>query len=286
MIGKIAQPTYKRQRFLLDFIRQFPNGISSTDLQKLVFLYSMNEHTVFYEFAPYQYGAYSFQMAEDITILRQNGFLLPFSRYIQATSAGEIKYPIAAERGNSLLCKTYREYPYYSINSKILGKIFDEQEANFFREYKKRYIQNEEILFNIGYEGKGIEKFINILLTNDVRMLVDVRKNPLSRKFGFSKEKLNHILKNINIEYIHIPGLGIDSAERIGLETMDDYNHLFCTYEKSLIYRTSELEYLYSLLSGNGRITLMCLEKEPEKCHRHVIRDYMVKKYRVKSVDL
>ena len=63
------QPTYKRQRFLLSYIRQLNESVSVTDIQKLIFLYTMKEKTEYYEFVPYRFGPYSFQLAEDIEIL-------------------------------------------------------------------------------------------------------------------------------------------------------------------------------------------------------------------------
>lgn len=63
------QPTYKRQRFLLSFMRQLNDIVSLTDLQKLVFLQTMKGGLDFYDFLPYKFGAYSFQLAEDVDIL-------------------------------------------------------------------------------------------------------------------------------------------------------------------------------------------------------------------------
>lgn len=56
MNENINQPTYKRQRFLLAFIRQLQCGVTSTDLQKLVFLHTISEGLDFYGFIPYKYG--------------------------------------------------------------------------------------------------------------------------------------------------------------------------------------------------------------------------------------
>ena len=47
-----------------------------------------------------------------------------------------------------------------------------------------------------------------------IGLLCDVRKNPLSRKFGFSKKKLKHITETVGIKYVHIPELGIESDKR------------------------------------------------------------------------
>lgn len=288
MAKKNLQPTYKRQRFLLAFIRQLNDGVTLTDLQKLIFLYIMKEKSYFYEFIPYKFGPYSFQLAEDINILSRDSFLSIEDSHIQAIGEYQHKilYPITPERGNNLIRKTYREYPYYAINSEILNRLFYETEAERFRHERQNYAQADQVLFTIGYEGKNIESFMNTLIQNDVHMLCDVRKNPISRKFGFSKGKLGHISKRIGIKYIHIPDLGIDSDKRTSLDTIEDYQHLFDGYAKTLPSLKSQIEDLYSLLCSNNRIALMCYEKEPERCHRHVIRDYIDRTYGTRSENL
>lgn len=288
MSSNSSLPTYKRQRFLLSFIRQIEQGVYSTDLQKLVFLYTMEGKSNYYEFIPYKYGAYSFQLAEDVTSLKLGGFLYSKGSHIFATNAIEENgtMPIAKERGDTLIRKTYLQYPYYALNSEVINRLFTGEEAERFHHLKNKYARTDSILFTIGYEGRSLENFINTLIVNDVRLLVDVRKNPLSRKFGFSKAKLEHVTETIGIKYIHIPGLGIDSEDRAFLKTKEDYIRLFQAYEETLNQRIKYLNYLYSLFVKNQRIALVCFEKEAEMCHRHVIRDYFTKEYNIRSIDL
>ena len=68
-------PKYKRQRFLLAFIRQLDSSVTLNELQKLVFLYTMKKNSDYYEFQPYKFGSYSFQLAEDVDILCRDGFV-------------------------------------------------------------------------------------------------------------------------------------------------------------------------------------------------------------------
>ncbi|MDR1440593.1 MAG: DUF488 domain-containing protein [Clostridiales bacterium] len=292
-VGEIAnQPTYKRQRFLLSFVRQLSGSVSATDLQKLVFLNAMAGESSYYEFVPYRFGAYSFQLREDLDILQRDGFVaLEYgqeSTRIKAVGEcpKETAFQIAAERGDALIRRAYREYPYYAINSEIAGRLFRGDELERFKQGKQAYAQTEQMLFTIGYEGKSIEAFINTLIQNDVRLLCDVRKNPLSRKFGFSKGKLEHIAQTVGIKYAHISGLGIESGKRCSLETPEDYETLFQDYAKTLPQMEMFLDEVFALLQQNTRIALMCFELEPEMCHRHVIRDYIVRVRRVRSVDM
>lgn len=124
------QPTYKRQRFLLAFIRQL-QSVTSTDLQKLVFLHTMKEGSDFYEFIPYKFGSYSFQLAEDLDILYKDRYLTIESTFESTRIKAIGEYPkeqsfqITAERGNNLIRNAYRDYPYYAIKSEIIDlRIF------------------------------------------------------------------------------------------------------------------------------------------------------------------
>lgn len=290
MTEKTVLPTYKRQRFLLSFISQLPDEIAITNLQKLVFLYSMKENSNFYEFIPYKYGPYSFLLREDVDALRNSGFLIRGTLGITANKeyCGETPFSIASERGDALIRKAYREYPYYAINSEIINRIFPEDaimRERIERE-KGRYKQTDQVLFTIGYEGISFEAFMNILVKNNVRLLCDVRKNPFSRKFGFTKDRLEQVTKVIGIKYLHIPSLGIESAKRKSLNSQDDYLTLFNEYKQDLPNRKYQLDYLYRLLSSNVRIALMCFEHDPEMCHRHIIRDYLCDNHPIRSVDL
>lgn len=283
-----TQPTYTRQRFLLSFISQLSDGVTATDLQKLVFLHTMVGDSDYYEFVPYKFGAYSFRLKEDLDTLLRDGFIVTDGTRIKVSgdSPKLASFRIVPDRGNVLVRRAYREYPYYAINSEIAEKLFSGKELERFNKERQKYTQTEQCLFTIGYEGKSIEAFVNSLIQNGIRLLCDVRKNPLSRKFGFSKGKLEHITQTVGIRYVHIPGLGIESDKRCSLETPEDYTRLFKDYEKTLPLRMAFLDEVYALLLKNVRIALMCFERDPLMCHRHVVRDYIVGTHCVKSADI
>lgn len=195
-------------------------------------------------------------------------------------------YDIPDERGDDLIRKAYRAYPYYTIQSQILDRIFSGEELLAFKRYQKEFIKDEQKLFTVGYEGQSIESFINILLKKDVRVLCDIRKNPLSRKFGFSKGRLSQICKTVGIRYVHIPGLGIESEKRASLTSVADHNVLFDEYENSLTGRSEFLREVYALLKDEGRVALMCYERKASMRHRHVVRDYLIRTHKVESADL
>ncbi len=58
-------------------------------------------------------------------------------------------------------------------------------------------------LYTIGYEKKSIEMFINQLIENNIKLVVDVRQNAFSMKFDFIKSTLEKVLEKLDIDYLH-----------------------------------------------------------------------------------
>ena len=109
-----------------------------------------------------------------------------------------------------------------------------------------------------------------------MRLLVDVRKNSLSKKFGFSKQELREGLARVGIDYLHIPELGIVSEKRQELNNDADYATLFREYEATTLrQQTSKLDQLHRLLAERGRIAITCFEASHQHCHRGCVADAM-----------
>jgi uncharacterized protein (DUF488 family) len=248
-----------------------------------------------YDFVPYSYGCYSFSANQDLLTLKKYGQVT--ERHAEQNQywvkSDEVDYMLQLMKQDyasvklvakefrqtdqdELIRYTYQKYPYFAINSKIASKLLDKESLSRI-EGQKRVI-NEPTLFSIGYEGRSIEQFINQLVINDIRLLIDVRKNALSKKFGFSKSQLSRTCESMKIKYIHVPELGIDSEKRKDLRNISDYNRLFSEYETSVLYpaekSTSEvLNYLHEF----KRVALMCFEKEAVMCHRGRIVNHLNK---------
>ena len=297
---KLIKPVYKRQRFLLAFLKELNEPLTATDLQKLLFLYLTKNNLPYYDFIPYLYGGFSLQAREDIYTLQNLGWLAETNgktEYVGENKVTGLNLPfeeidgslfeqLPKERGNRLVKLVYEQYPYYAIFSRTASSIMDAEGISKINAIKEKFRSNKQVLFNIGYEGLNIEQYLNVLIKNNVRLLCDVRNNALSRKFGFSKGNLTKYLSNIEIEYVHIPELGITSDKRQNLNNNEDYQRLFNDYKASLPNRKEAIERLYHFLQNKKRIALTCFEHEPTQCHRHIIRDYIKKTYNVYDADL
>lgn len=291
-------PTYHRQRFLLVLLGLMGGRLSKMDFQKLLFLSQQETECPYYDFVPYDYGCYSFQAQSDIELLESTGWLKTGEKEIQLLEQSAIS--IACDewgrasnfakkyedyRGNKLVRYVYDHYPYYAINSKMTN-ILNEHSYEAVIQAGEKLKSNTKELFTIGYEGLSFEKYVNQLINHDVRLLCDVRNNPFSRKFGFSKGMLSYRLPKLGIEYIHIPELGIVSESRNNLETKSDYLELFKVYRKSLPQKKESLEMLSKLLDQHKRIALTCFEKQHNLCHRHCVSEYMEDAKEIKAIHL
>jgi uncharacterized protein (DUF488 family) len=128
-----------------------------------------------------------------------------------------------------------------------------------------------QVLYTIGYEGVSIEVVIADLKQHDVKKLIDVRRNAISRKNGFSKTALRTACETANIEYVHIPELGIESKMRRGLKKDWEFLRLLDTYEKELLpKKESSLNELRTIVEEET-CALLCFEAEPQLCHRSKI---------------
>lgn len=171
---------------------------------------------------------------------------------------------------NSLIKETYRNYPYFAIKSKIAERVLTTDEFDKVNAQKRTF--EEPMFFTIGYEGISLETYLNKLIINDVRLLVDVRKNSFSMKYGFSKSQLKNACEGVGITYMHLPQLGIESQERKELNSLSDYKALFSTYQKTTLKDNQEyLTKLKDLCDENGRVAITCFEKEVCMCHRGVV---------------
>jgi uncharacterized protein (DUF488 family) len=130
-------------------------------------------------------------------------------------------------------------------------------------------VQDETGIITLGYEGRKIDQFLDILQGNNISTLIDVRNNPFSMKPGFSKNQLATELKTIGVTYLHLPELGIESHRRKNL-TKDGLHSLFQSYEREL---DSKENYLIRIkeLAQKEKVALMCFEARETDCHRGVI---------------
>jgi uncharacterized protein (DUF488 family) len=125
-------------------------------------------------------------------------------------------------------------------------------------------------LFTIGYEGLSFDSFLRYLIESNINIVFDVRKNPISRKKGFSKSDLYEKLNSGKIRYIHLPQLGTPTSLRHELRIKKDYSHFFEKYNSFLEKQIEYVDQILNILKTEN-VALMCYEREASKCHRSAI---------------
>jgi len=273
---------FYRRKLIFALLEKLEGSLEKTRLQKLVFLLTKKQKNPDYDFVPYHFGCYSYSLKADLkAMIKRNWVTISETGYDLKT---EKKYycelrsddkkivddtiSLYGRMNTEQITKhTYLNFPYHAINSTIASNILPEKYYLRVQEAKPK--TNDTVLFTIGYEGISLEEYLNRLIKNDVKLLIDVRRNPLSQKYGFSKKLLSGFCKNLGIDYLHIPEVGIDSSKRRELNTQNDYDILFEEYNKTVLEETKEnQEYILRLLKENKRIALTCFEAETCQCHR------------------
>lgn len=282
---------YYRRKILLALLEVFDGRLNKISLQKLLMLVSKQQKRPDFHFVPYKYGCYSFQATADLqTMSKYNQVVLENKDWVKTENE---KYLMSLKEGDRLIIRyikqmygnktkdeliqiTYKKYPQLAINSVIAKDKLSPDD--YLKVIESRPTSNKSILFTIGYEGISLEEYINKLIANDVKILCDVRKNPLSMKFGFSKTQLQNACNGVGIEYLHIPQLGIDSDKRQELNTQADYDKLFVLYRNTILTQTQDYqEKIIELLKENKRVALTCFEANICQCHRKHLADVIIK---------
>jgi hypothetical protein len=287
--GLCCAMLFERQRLLLTLLSAAGEPVGQTDFQKLLFLYTREcEAAPSYEFVPYKFGAFSFTSYADKRKLVEAGLLADDEQTWTLTEAGRVAareqavepLRVAAFcrrhsklRGYALILEQYRRHPYYATRSEILHKLRLEPET-LARIAAARPKRQPAGLVTIGYEGRNLESYLNALLRDGVTVLCDVRRNPLSRKYGFSKGTLSKACGGVDVRYEHLPELGIASDERRSLETQADYDALFARYERhDLPKQGAALTKIRGWIDQGERVALTCYEAQPCQCHRHCVAE-------------
>lgn len=138
------------------------------------------------------------------------------------------------------------------------------------------YEAAEGTLVSIGYEGKTVGDLVAQLLEQDVRVLVDVRLTPLSRKPGLSKTKLSKALAAVGIGYVHHRALGNPKDNRAGFRAGEPESRARYRDVLDSAAANDALAHVCELLDG-GVVALLCFEDDHAECHRDIVVRQLLK---------
>ena len=273
---------FYRRKIILALLQLFDGQLDKIRLQKLLFLFTQKQQKKEYDFVPYRFGCYSFSLNADLSIMVKKEILNETEKEISLINpinliSGlkpddkkfllEVKTNYGSMSANALMKHTYINYPFFATRSEAAERILSKTELQKVTDAKPK--GNKTILFTIGYEGISLEEYLVRLLKNDVKVLVDVRNNAMSMKYGFSKSQLIKYCGYLGIQYLHFPDVGIQSDQRQELNSQNDYDKLFSVYRKNNLNKTTKTQNeILNLLKQHKRIALTCFEADICQCHR------------------
>lgn len=132
-------------------------------------------------------------------------------------------------------------------------------------------------LWTIGHSTREFDRFLELLQSNGIETLADVRHYPGSRKFPqYNKDQLENSLPKKNIEYIHLVDLG--GRRKVQPNSKNDAwrNASFqgyADYMETVPFKNA-LEKLKEIASEK-RTAIMCSEAVWWRCHRSMIADIL-----------
>jgi uncharacterized protein (DUF488 family) len=124
--------------------------------------------------------------------------------------------------------------------------------------------------FTIGYTGRRLDEILDLLVSHEVRTLIDIRQNPVSMyRPELSKNNLKRAVEARELTYVHAPELGVPRDIRAKAIDAGTRDVIWEWYDQYVVpfYVRRNLHYFFNSLEHP--IALMCVEIDPQECHRH-----------------
>jgi uncharacterized protein (DUF488 family) len=126
-------------------------------------------------------------------------------------------------------------------------------------------------LFTTGYSGHDLNSFLEVLQSHRIAVVVDVRRNPVSRKKGFSRNALSEFLESNEVKYVHVRELGVPQPLRNQFRDGDcDLIEYLSDFRDYVRRESKALDEVYKLAIAQ-KCCLLCVEECSDECHRSVV---------------
>jgi uncharacterized protein (DUF488 family) len=136
-------------------------------------------------------------------------------------------------------------------------------------------------IYTLGHSTRDLAEFSRVLQAHDIRLLVDIRAFPMSRRYPhFNREHLELWLPEIGCEYLWEKDLGGRRGRQMSREQSPNIalrNDAFRNYADYMLTPTFQ-QAIERLLerAAQKRTAIMCAEAVYFRCHRMLVSDYLV----------
>lgn len=134
------------------------------------------------------------------------------------------------------------------------------------------------IVFTIGHSTRTLEEFVELLRSNGVKRVMDIRTIPRSRHNPqFNEDALGPALKKAGVSYVHLKKLGglrHAKPDSVNLGWHNASFRGFADYMQTPEFDAG-LERAMKLAETKPS-ALMCAEAVPWRCHRSLVADALL----------
>ncbi len=125
-----------------------------------------------------------------------------------------------------------------------------------------------EAIYTIGHSTHTIERLIELLKSQSITAVCDVRSRPYSRMNPqFNREALKQALRAADIKYVFL-------GKELGARSEDKNCYRNGQVQYDLLAQTDQFKQGIERVKEGARsyrVALMCAEKEPLECHRAIL---------------
>ncbi|SMP62465.1 Uncharacterized conserved protein, DUF488 family [Sphaerochaeta associata] len=287
-----------RRKVFLNLVLRHKKPLSLVRLQALMFLLVKSTGNAYYDFIPHTYGCYSISLYNDQEALTKQDVVIeargdsPFNSFLSVDNQRvELDSILLKDEDSPLLDKlicdsehqsdddllerVLKAYPFYAIRSLLLDRFSSDQVfISKIQTIRDHVTSAPRYLYTIGYEGLSIDGFLQSLILQNIKTLVDVRKSAFSMRPEFRKKNLEAALMEAGIQYYPMPEVGIPASNRKELLPSGRRCDLFKWYSENTLPLCERYASVVARLVSRENIALMCYEKDPKDCHRSLFAEY------------
>ncbi len=261
-----------RQKLLLHLMQLSGGKIDRAELVKWAFLIRHETPSrggdSFYDFVPYDDGPISFSLFQETEKLASAGRLNEVDKSTWSLSDSPLPATdVDLQNELKAVIRKFRRNSEHGVTDYVAQK-YPNFTRNISRGDKPRELAPSLAVYTAGYEAKSVDSFLNGLVEAGIKRLIDVRSNPIARRYGFHRSTLSRLCGYLDIDYRHIPELGIASEMRKGLNNEKDYEALFNIYCRTTLQtKIVEIRQVADFMHEMPSV-LVCMEADAQCCHR------------------
>ena len=134
-------------------------------------------------------------------------------------------------------------------------------------------------IFTIGHSDLSLDAFLDRLASAGVTLVADVRRYPGSKRFPhFAKAAFEPALRGRGVGYVHLPALGGFRAAPDDTKPFADLDPKWHPYAANMQTTAfaNAVDDLIARADDETVVGVMCAERDPQHCHRHLLADALV----------